>query len=363
MAGRDDPKLTELRDETSDAGYRAVMKIFFSWQADLPTNASTGFIRRCLKDAANELESERNISIAVEEATTGSPGSPYIPDELAEKIRKCDIFVCDITAVIRLPHPQDEDRAGKSLPNPNVTFELGLAAAHVGWRRVIMLFNSGLAEFDQLPFDFDRHRMTLFSVTPEQAKDAGKRKDLTKTLKTALALIIDGDPARPRDLEGKTPDEIKHARDVAAIRSFFRQLSVDFLHQHLRDLPQYRNFHAAWMHDGAHAVVDNPGFDLYDVELKLCLKALVTELGNTLKFNEMYSEMNRSNIQSFGTNNRFTDPMKEQQAADTLAAAGKRLEGQLRKAIDIVRDRYLEVDLADLSRQLEREYHTAIPTG
>lgn len=68
------------------------------------------------------------MRLIVEEATTGNSGSPYIPGALAEKIRKCDIFVRDITTVARVAHPKDAERGGKSLPNPNVTFEPGLAA-------------------------------------------------------------------------------------------------------------------------------------------------------------------------------------------------------------------------------------------
>lgn len=335
------------------------MRIFFSWQIDLPIAVSTSLIRRCLKDAASELESEREMSISVEEATTGSEGSPYIPDELAEKIRKCDIFVGDVTTVCRIPDPKNSERAGKSLPNPNVTFELGLAAAHVGWRRIVMLFNKGLAEFEQLPFDFDRHRMMLFDVGHDRAQDRGKQRELTSNLKKAIAIIIDGNPARPRDIEGKTPEEVKHLRDVAALKSFFRQLSVNFLYQHLRDIPDRRHFHAGWIYDGIHAVIDNPGFDLYDAELKITLKALVTELANTLKFDEMYGELNRAHIQSFGSA-QSTDVEAERQAANKLIASAKRLEGHLRKALGTVREKYLEVDIDELSLQLEREYRTAL---
>ena len=240
------------------------MKVFFSWQADLPQAASTRLIRRCLTDAASELAHERESAMEVVEATSGNPGSPYIPSALAEKIRLCDIFVGDVTTVARIEQPLEDKRGGKSLPNPNVTFELGLAAAHVGWDRVIMLFNEGLAAFDQLPFDFDRHRITKFTVTAEAAGDKAKRLELTKTIKLALKTIVDANPARPRELEGKTPEETRHARDVANIKALFRQLSLNFLHMHLREMPDRRHFFVAWMYDGAHAVIDSPAFDLYD---------------------------------------------------------------------------------------------------
>jgi hypothetical protein len=337
------------------------MKIFFSWQADLPQAASTRIIRRCLQDAANELAHDRELRIAVEEATTGNSGSPYIPGALAEKIRKCDIFVGDVTTVARVVDPSDVLRVGKSLPNPNVTFELGLAAAHVGWDRIIMLFNTALAEFEQLPFDFDRHRMTKFSIAADQAKEKGKMKELAKELRNGLAAIIDGAPQRPRDLEGKSQDEIRHARDVAKIKALFRNLSINFLDTHLKNMPEVRHYSAAWMFDGASAVVGHAGFDLHDTELRTTLRTMVTELGNTLAYDGLYGEMNRGHVQSFGLKNAFTDPVKEQAAARDLAGAVSRLQGHLKKALRMIRDRYLEIDLEVLSRELEDEFHAAMP--
>lgn len=74
--------------------------VFFSWQSDLPKGLTTSAIRKAMRGAASELEDGQDLRFKLQEATSNTPGSPYIPGEIERKIRLCDIFVADITTVV-----------------------------------------------------------------------------------------------------------------------------------------------------------------------------------------------------------------------------------------------------------------------
>ena len=95
--------------------------IFYAWQDDLPAASNKNSIRTGLKEATQSITGE----FYLDEATRDTPGSPNIPQEILEKIPKADIFIADVTRIT-------PDGAKKHCPNPNVTFELGVAARHLG---------------------------------------------------------------------------------------------------------------------------------------------------------------------------------------------------------------------------------------
>jgi hypothetical protein len=169
---------------------RKTVRIFFSWQSDLDQDLTTRAIRAALRAAMTTVEKDYPVDITLEEATSNVPGAPYIPYALADKITKADIFVGDITTVIRLG-----GQTGKSLPNPNVTFELGIASAELGWNRIIILFNTALAELDDLPFDFDRHRISKFNFSADAKARKGNENDLRKLAHAAIAQIVADHPS------------------------------------------------------------------------------------------------------------------------------------------------------------------------
>lgn len=114
---------------------RNEIKVFYAWQSDWQTASNRALIRHALRAASNAVESLAGapLRIDIQEATRDEPGSPNIPALILAKIESSDIFICDISTINR-----GAPTAFRRVPNPNVTFELGYAAAHLGWDRVVM---------------------------------------------------------------------------------------------------------------------------------------------------------------------------------------------------------------------------------
>src|SRR5258706_7332995 len=159
------------------------IKVFYAWQSDLPAKFNRTAVKKCLRLASGELEEQlstetQQTEVVIDEATRDCPGSPNIPASILEKIQASDVFVADVSII----NSESDD---KTTPNPNVVFELGYAVANLGWERVILLINEVHGKVELLPFDFDRHRATPFTL----AESKGTPKELTKTLTGAISLI------------------------------------------------------------------------------------------------------------------------------------------------------------------------------
>lgn len=324
---------------------RRPIRIFFSWQSDLAQGPTTRAIRAALRAASSEIESKHPVDIVLEEATSNTPGSPYIPYELAEKIRKSDIFVADITTIERL----GEERGRKSLPNPNVIFELGVASAQVGWSRIIMLFNQGLAELDDLPFDFDRHRISPFTM-PEGQEKAGAGA-VRALLEAAISRIIIDNPKRPRELEGQSDQEIKHARDLENIRWFMRHINTGYLDQHIQDIPNYLNWPAVFIFDMIDNIFRSSDFQLYDQDVYAAIKALHDSLETTVSYQGHYRETSNPRKQVFGQRGLdFITTPGEEEAIEAINLARIELQKSMKELIALLRERYLEINLDETNR-------------
>src|SRR4051812_3984507 len=100
-------------------------KVFYSWQSDTPDQENRDFIREALEEATNSF----GDTFELDEATRGEPGSPDIPATILAKIRKCAIFVPDVTFI---------GTVGKrAVLNPNVAIEYGIALAALDTGRII----------------------------------------------------------------------------------------------------------------------------------------------------------------------------------------------------------------------------------
>lgn len=329
------------------------IRVFFSWQSDVAQNATTRAIRLAVARAAAFITDKYGRQVISDEATRNVPGSPYIPAKLAEKIRTSDVFIGDITSIAVTPE-------GKSLPNSNVTFELGLAAAHLGWDRVILLFNEKIAAFDKLPFDFDRHRISRYKIAEGKAASAKDQKVLDDLVMIAIDTILDQQPLRPRELEGKSESQTKHDRDVVNLRWFFRHMSVDLLGMHTREMPEMLHYFAPVMYDGLNGVLNSPSFRLYDAALEKRLRSLVRDLGKTLAYDGHYRELNISWVQAFGQRGPYVDRQAELAAASEIRKAVRSLARDLDRVVQTVRANFLEVDLDELSQRFGLEYNQMI---
>lgn len=322
---------------------RRQVRIFFSWQSDLPQASTTRAIRTALRAAASELEAEHPVNFSIEEATSNTPGSPYIPWALAEKIRQADIFVSDITTVARID-------GGKSMPNANVTFELGTASAHVGWSRIIMFFNDALAPLEELPFDFDRHRISTYAMA--EGEEKAKAAALRGLTRDALASIVRVDPKRPRELEGIDPEKVRRDRDIDNIKWFMRQLSTAALDQHIEESPGHVRFRTAVMLDAVREVMAKSAFSIYDGDVLSEMTGLRDSLGTTLAYDHLYRGTANMKVQVFGRGD-FMETDEEREAWKVINAARADLAKHLQALLALIRERYLEVDIDVTNAEFE----------
>ena len=169
--------------------------IFYSWQSDLPNNTNRGFIGSVLEEAIGQLhESDFEVELTLDRDTQNIPGSPNIVKTIIDKIRKCDVFVADLSIIHQgLP---DELRAS---PNPNVLLELGYALATLGTDRVILFFNESYGDEKDIPFDIRQNKRINYKLLPEDEK-APARKSLSKIVSSALREIVLSGPGSHRKL-------------------------------------------------------------------------------------------------------------------------------------------------------------------
>jgi len=124
------------------------MKLFYSWQSDIPENRS--FIGRCLQEAIKDVP-----LFEIETATRDSKGSPDIASTILAKINDSNLFIADVTTV------NHESDAPRKYPNPNVMYELGYAVKTLGEDNIILIANKAITNTAELPFDIRNRRMIL----------------------------------------------------------------------------------------------------------------------------------------------------------------------------------------------------------
>lgn len=158
------------------------LRIFYSWQSDLPSRANRNFIAEALLKIQKRFKAEANLSILIDRDTRNIPGSPDVINTIFDKIQKCDVFIADVTTIGTLH--------GKSIPNPNVMLELGYALNSVSANKVIMVFNNAFGQVRDLPFDLGFKRQLQYNINPLDENRGENRKKLADALYHAIQLIL-----------------------------------------------------------------------------------------------------------------------------------------------------------------------------
>lgn len=145
------------------------LKIFYSWQSDLPKNQNLNFIETSIKDALKKLRQQKPISLDIKlyKATRNLAGSPDIAESIFDKIGNSNIFIADISII-------NKDYELRKTPNPNVLVELGYAARSLGWEKIICVYNKDFGNYNDLPFDLRNRR--ILDYTSKNGKDELSRK-------------------------------------------------------------------------------------------------------------------------------------------------------------------------------------------
>ena len=140
----------------------AEYRLFYSWQNDRKDTKK--IIKAALKTAA-EILLQDGIVLKVDEDTRERVGKRNIDSEVLEKIRKCDIFLADLTPIITYMPAADRYDLPKHMPNSNVMYEYGYALHAKGENRMIVLASLNKEENEHvefMPFDINHDTITLF---------------------------------------------------------------------------------------------------------------------------------------------------------------------------------------------------------
>lgn len=146
------------------------LKIFYSWQSDLPKKQNSNFIETSIKDALKKLHQQKPVPLDIkfDKATRNLAGSPDIVESIFTKIGNSNIFIADISII---NSKYDEL---KKTPNPNVLMELGYAARALGWEKIICVYNTDFGDYKDLPFDLRNRRILNYSSNNGIKELAGK---------------------------------------------------------------------------------------------------------------------------------------------------------------------------------------------
>ncbi|ORE84899.1 hypothetical protein ATO7_16469 [Oceanococcus atlanticus] len=324
------------------------LSIFYSWQSDLPDASNRGFIRQQLRKVANTVESQNDgIVVAIDEATRDVSGSPNIPQTILAKIQEADVFVCDITTI------NSSVTSGRKVPNPNVVFELGFAAALLGWQRIILLFNESVGKFpEDLPFDFDRHRASTYKTSDQPTPKQAKR--LEKLLQVAIQAVLDDNPERPSG--DVSPEARRRKRDIENIRWVLSSLHLPTIDQHLLECPHMLSDRTLYFWEGFNGVVTNSLFHLYDSSLADEFDKFHDAFHETIRHGEMYHPTRSGEAYVFGNPSAGPRTKRQDRAWEKMASATKSMRISLDRILSVIRNDYIEVDVDSTNRSAWKEY-------
>lgn len=170
------------------------MRIFYSWQSDLPNKNNRSFIEECIKKTVKKYKD--TITIEADRDVKNNTGSPDIANTIFDKIDECDLFIADVSIINKSKCKLIRTKS-KPTPNPNVLLELGYAASVLGWDRVVCIYNTDYSELDSLPFDLRQHRITSYSLSGKKKSDV--RDDIVNAISDTIdGLLNSGSAIRPK---------------------------------------------------------------------------------------------------------------------------------------------------------------------
>lgn len=306
------------------------LKVFYSWQSDLPSSTNRNAIRQALR-AAKKASS---IDWKVDEATREMRGSGNTPMAILEKIRSADVFLADIT-------PVNKGAGGRASPNPNVTFELGYAAAHLGWERIILLNNLAFGEIADAPFDFDRHRISTYQIEEGQTERQNK-KDLEKLLQTGIERILKSEPLRPNDFSRV---HAERARDGEMLRYLFECIHWPTVQNLWERGPHRRDFVGVSQFDEIEGRYFSPVFHIYDHKLKRRIDKFVRAYRLAVSHGECYHRAASPFVLIFTNPGDLPLSGPSEEKWQTILRGCERLARSQTKLLKYVRKNYPEIDI------------------
>ena len=205
------------------------LTLFYSWQSDLPGATNRGFIRTALENVAKNLNRDTEVEerVTVDSDTANVPGSPDIVATIFEKIKRSDIFICDVSIVGLLPLQEP-----RPTPNPNVLIELGYALATLSTDRIIMVMNTAFGPPKLLPFDLSHLRVTGYSMPLEEQNRSSARKDFERLIEARIREIL-GSRVTEAEVTGElslrdkviAAIENNQSSDISSVKDFMKEIT------------------------------------------------------------------------------------------------------------------------------------------
>lgn len=179
--------MTELQNMIrTECNRRFRFGIFYSWQSDTESKYNRNFIEDALEKSVKNINKATADGplLSVDKDTRGVSGSPDIVTTILQKIDRSVCFLADVTPIGKV--------GGKSIPNPNVMFELGFALSSLSYERVILICNTAHGELKDLPFDLGLKRIIPYSydVTTSDEEKRDCKQKLISTFQDAIKAIV-----------------------------------------------------------------------------------------------------------------------------------------------------------------------------
>lgn len=177
------------------------LTIFYSWQMDIDVKINKDFIRKCIEDAINNIKNTgqlKGIDFILQESTNNIPGTPNIPETIDERIRDCDIYICDLSIVNKYYWIEKIimfvlKKKLKYFQNNNAYGELNKAQVLMESECIIQVLNSEFGDPNQktelMPFDnrFNRFPIQYKLPIKHDTKTFNETKEsLTASLEDAI---------------------------------------------------------------------------------------------------------------------------------------------------------------------------------
>jgi hypothetical protein len=120
--------------------------------------------------------------------------------------------------------PETPGGETKRVPNPNVSVEMGYAAARIGWDRVICVMNEHYGLRKDLPFDIRNRRFPIdYSLDPKNMERKDKVKaQLVKWLTGAINTAVEN--------ENRAVDDVIERLDSQCIRILLANCRAPYFH-------------------------------------------------------------------------------------------------------------------------------------
>lgn len=268
------------------------VKIFYSWQSNLPRDINQDAIRICIKKAITSIEEENKegVQIDLDEATRGESGSPDIPSTIFDKIRNCDIFLCDITFV---DSRSNEKKVRFS--NPNVLIELGYAISVLGWQRIILVFNKSYGDFqNNLPFDIDKRRINAFTINDKNDK-SGKGQLKTDLIKQ-LELIIENKPPKNNIAFGNIED-VHKKRDYRTLDELLEFVHIESIENFVQNMPMLFLKDIDYYYKGFSSLYRSKRTHFYDEVLGSLMSEFKERWGHFVSYEINFEQTNQTKKQ------------------------------------------------------------------